>query len=291
MPSRAAAIAARHGRRGPRAAEPLAPRRGPRRADRRVARRVGRRRLRAGARAARPAPTGTGGWRRRPPASSPSPSTTPTCWCCRDEPLGPPVAAAGTLAVLVWRLGTGPFLDGLRAVDGGALAAASGLAVLTTVCCAWRWRVVARGLGVDLPLGAAVAAYYRSLFLNVTLPGGVVGDVHRGISHGERESAAGCAPWRGSARPGRSCRSSSPSPCCSSCRRRCGRRCRSSRSRSWRRRPRRAGGARAAGRGGSGGRGCARAPATCATGCSPGGRGRPSRSRRRWSSRATRSRS
>src|SRR5205807_8742799 len=31
---------------------------------------------------------------------------------------------------------------------------------------------------------AAVAAYYRSLFLNVPLPGGVVGDVHRGVSHG-----------------------------------------------------------------------------------------------------------
>jgi glycosyltransferase 2 family protein len=28
------------------------------------------------------------------------------------------------------------------------------------------------------------AACYRSLFLNVTLPGGVVGDVHRGVSHG-----------------------------------------------------------------------------------------------------------
>jgi uncharacterized membrane protein YbhN (UPF0104 family) len=99
--------------------------------------------------------------------------------------------AAGTLAVLVWRLGTGPFVDGLRTVDGGALAAASGLAVLTTVCCAWRWRIVARGLGVDLPLGAAVAAYYRSLFLNVTLPGGVVGDVHRGISHGRDTSDVG----------------------------------------------------------------------------------------------------
>ena len=98
--------------------------------------------------------------------------------------VGPAAAAAGTLAVLVWHVGTGPFLDGLRAVDGGALAAASGLAVLTTVCCAWRWRIVARGLGVDLPLGTAVAAYYRSLFLNVTLPGGVVGDVHRGVSHG-----------------------------------------------------------------------------------------------------------
>ena len=96
--------------------------------------------------------------------------------------------AAATLAVLVWRLGAGPFLDGLRAVDGWALAAASGLAVLTTVCCAWRWRIVARGLGMELPLGTAVAAYYRSLFLNVTLPGGVVGDVHRGFRHGRDTS-------------------------------------------------------------------------------------------------------
>jgi glycosyltransferase 2 family protein len=96
------------------------------------------------------------------------------------------VAAAGTLAVLVWRLGAGPFLDGLSAVDAGALAAAFALAVLTTVCCAWRWRIVAGGLGIDVPLGTAVAAYYRSIFLNVTLPGGVVGDVHRGIGHGLR---------------------------------------------------------------------------------------------------------
>jgi glycosyltransferase 2 family protein len=99
--------------------------------------------------------------------------------------------AGATLAFLVWRLGTGPFLDGLRSVDGWALGAASGLAALTTLCCAWRWRVVARGLGVDLPLGAAVAAYYRSLFLNVTLPGGVVGDVHRGIAHGRHTSDVG----------------------------------------------------------------------------------------------------
>jgi uncharacterized membrane protein YbhN (UPF0104 family) len=101
------------------------------------------------------------------------------------------LAAAATLGVLVWRVGTGPFLDGLRAVDGRALAAASGLAVLTTVCCAWRWRTVAGGLGVELPLRTAVAAYYRSLFLNVTLPGGVVGDVHRGISHGRASRDVG----------------------------------------------------------------------------------------------------
>jgi uncharacterized membrane protein YbhN (UPF0104 family) len=99
-------------------------------------------------------------------------------------------AAAGTLAFLVWHLGTGPFLDGLRTVDAGALAAASGLAVLTTVCCAWRWRIVARSLGIELRLGTAVAAYYRSLFLNVTLPGGVLGDVHRGFRHGGLRAVA-----------------------------------------------------------------------------------------------------
>lgn len=102
-------------------------------------------------------------------------------------------ATAGILAVLVWRVGTGPFLDGLRTVDAPALAAAAGLALLTTVCCAWRWRIVARGLGLELPLGTAVAAYYRSLFLNVTLPGGVVGDVHRGVSHGRDASDVGRA--------------------------------------------------------------------------------------------------
>jgi glycosyltransferase 2 family protein len=94
------------------------------------------------------------------------------------------VGAAVTLGVLVWRLGTGPFLNGVRAVDARALAAAAGIAVLTTVCCAWRWKIVARGLGIDLSLPAAVAAYYRSQFLNVTLPSGIVGDVHRGVSHG-----------------------------------------------------------------------------------------------------------
>jgi uncharacterized membrane protein YbhN (UPF0104 family) len=87
-------------------------------------------------------------------------------------------------AILIWRLGTSPFTDGLRTVNGGALAAATGLVLLTTVCCAWRWKVVAGALGVEVSLPAAVAAYYRALFLNVTLPGGVVGDVHRGVSTG-----------------------------------------------------------------------------------------------------------
>lgn len=94
--------------------------------------------------------------------------------------LGP----ALTLVVLVWRLGTGPFIHGVRTIDGTALAAAAAITAVATVCSAWRWKTVARGLGIDLPLPVAVGAYYKSLFLNVTLPGGIVGDVHRGVSHG-----------------------------------------------------------------------------------------------------------
>jgi uncharacterized membrane protein YbhN (UPF0104 family) len=88
------------------------------------------------------------------------------------------------LAAVIWRLGTGPFLDGVRALDGPALLAAAAIFFVTTVCCAWRWKIVAGGLGLHLSLPAAVAAYYRCLFLNVTLPSGIAGDVHRGVSHG-----------------------------------------------------------------------------------------------------------
>ncbi|WP_448612608.1 lysylphosphatidylglycerol synthase transmembrane domain-containing protein [Modestobacter sp. URMC 112] len=95
-----------------------------------------------------------------------------------------PLGGAAILAVLVWRLGSGPFLDGLRQVSGRSLLAAMSITVLTTVCSAWRWQTVARGLGVGLPLRTAVAACYRSQFLNSALPGGVVGDVHRGVRHG-----------------------------------------------------------------------------------------------------------
>ncbi|WP_203911796.1 lysylphosphatidylglycerol synthase transmembrane domain-containing protein [Rhizocola hellebori] len=90
----------------------------------------------------------------------------------------------GILAWLGWRLGTGPFLDGVRAIDRSSLVVATVIGAVTTSCCAWRWRLVAGGLGVRLPMREAVAACYRSQFLNMTLPGGVVGDVHRAVRHG-----------------------------------------------------------------------------------------------------------
>jgi uncharacterized membrane protein YbhN (UPF0104 family) len=94
------------------------------------------------------------------------------------------LAGALVLAVVIWRLGTGPFLAGVAAVTPPAVLAALAIGAVTTVCSAWRWRVVAARLGVGLPMGRAVAAYYGSQFLNSTLPGGVLGDVHRAVRHG-----------------------------------------------------------------------------------------------------------
>ncbi|MEU2664811.1 lysylphosphatidylglycerol synthase domain-containing protein [Micromonospora sp. NPDC007220] len=94
------------------------------------------------------------------------------------------LGGGGVLAVLLGWLGTGPFLAGLRLVDGPALAAAVAIGALTTGCCAWRWSLVANGLGVRLPLPTALAHCYRAVFLNSTLPGGVLGDVHRAVRHG-----------------------------------------------------------------------------------------------------------
>jgi len=99
--------------------------------------------------------------------------------------------AVALLAVVIWRLGTGPFLAGLEAVDGRALLAAAAIFFLTTVCSAWRWTIVSRGLGLRLSLPAAVAAYYRAVFLNLVLPAGVAGDVHRGVSHGREAHDVG----------------------------------------------------------------------------------------------------
>lgn len=101
------------------------------------------------------------------------------------------IAGAAILAVLLWRLGTGAFLDGLRRIDGPTLLAALGIGLFTTVLSAWRWCVVARGLNIKLPLGGAVADYYRALFLNAALPGGVLGDVHRAVRHGQNTGDIG----------------------------------------------------------------------------------------------------
>lgn len=95
------------------------------------------------------------------------------------------------VGALMWKLGTGGFVAGLRVLDARDLVAALGIGLATTVLCAWRWCLVARRLGLRLPLGKAVRDYYRALFLNAVLPAGVLGDVQRAVQHGKQEGNVG----------------------------------------------------------------------------------------------------
>jgi uncharacterized membrane protein YbhN (UPF0104 family) len=101
------------------------------------------------------------------------------------------LTGAAILGGLVWWHSTDAFLDALRMVTLPSLLAAFGIGLLTTVFSAWRWCLVARRLNLRLRLPGAVADYYQALFLNAVLPAGVLGDVHRAVSHGREEGNVG----------------------------------------------------------------------------------------------------
>ena len=103
------------------------------------------------------------------------------------------ILGAAVLGAVVWQTGTGPFVSGVRSLDARTLFLGAGIGVLTTVACAWRWHLVASGLGVAIRVPPAVASYYRAQFLNTVLPGGVLGDVHRGVLHGRDTGDTGRA--------------------------------------------------------------------------------------------------
>ncbi|HEX2131152.1 MAG TPA: lysylphosphatidylglycerol synthase transmembrane domain-containing protein [Actinophytocola sp.] len=98
---------------------------------------------------------------------------------------------AGIVAALMWKVGADGFVAGLRVISAAEVAAALGIGLVTTVLCAWRWCLVARRLGLRLPLPRALGDYYRALFLNSVLPAGVLGDVHRAVRHGRDEGDLG----------------------------------------------------------------------------------------------------
>ncbi|MCR3749448.1 lysylphosphatidylglycerol synthase transmembrane domain-containing protein [Lentzea californiensis] len=101
------------------------------------------------------------------------------------------VLALGILVALGVRLGTGAFLDGLRAIDAFSVAAALAIGLVTTVLSAGRWVLVARRLGLPLTLRTAVSDYYRAQLVNAVLPAGVLGDVHRAVNHGRESGDVG----------------------------------------------------------------------------------------------------
>jgi uncharacterized membrane protein YbhN (UPF0104 family) len=94
------------------------------------------------------------------------------------------VVGVGVLIAVIAQVGTGAMLHGLLSLDGRTISAALLLAAVATVAAAWRWRLIATRLGVELRWSTAVGMYYRSQFLNTVIPGGIVGDIHRAVSVG-----------------------------------------------------------------------------------------------------------
>ncbi len=94
------------------------------------------------------------------------------------------MAALAVVVATAAVVGAAPFLDGLAAVSPWTIVAAVALAAIATAAAAWRWRMVSTGFGLPLAWSDAFAAYYRSQFLNMVLPGGVVGDVQRAYVQG-----------------------------------------------------------------------------------------------------------
>ena len=97
--------------------------------------------------------------------------------------------AAVVLVLLLDRFGTGPFARAADLISWPAIVIAFPVTLVATASCAMRWTWTARRLDLGLDNRAALAAYYRSLFLNQVLPGGVLGDVDRAVRHGTTEAA------------------------------------------------------------------------------------------------------
>ncbi|GGO43067.1 hypothetical protein GCM10012287_05330 [Streptomyces daqingensis] len=99
--------------------------------------------------------------------------------------------AVGILVAVLYRLGTSELLDALGRIDARAVLLTFLFSVPATVFSAGRWVVVSQRLGVRMRLRTAVADYYQALFLNATLPSGVLGDVHRAVRHGKDNGDVG----------------------------------------------------------------------------------------------------
>lgn len=106
---------------------------------------------------------------------------------------GPALVGVLVLATVVAQVGAAPVRAALHDLRWPAVAAALAIGLVSTLCCAWRWSLVARQVGVALPWPRAVAAYYASQFLNSTTPGGVAGDVRRTVHHGREVARPGRA--------------------------------------------------------------------------------------------------
>lgn len=91
-------------------------------------------------------------------------------------------AVLGGCAVLLWLAVDWHEAFGLlRRADAGWLILAVILLTVQTILSAQRWRITAAQLGIVIGPMAALREYYLSQVVNLSLPGGVAGDVGRAV--------------------------------------------------------------------------------------------------------------
>ncbi len=76
----------------------------------------------------------------------------------------------------------GGITESLRALDVPTWAAAVALYLVGQVMCAWRWTLIARAMGMDLPYRTMLAYYMGGMFASLFLPSIVGGDLGRALA-------------------------------------------------------------------------------------------------------------
>jgi uncharacterized membrane protein YbhN (UPF0104 family) len=97
------------------------------------------------------------------------------------------------LALVARWVDAGVVLDRLGQLDPAWVALALAASVAQMAVLAWRWRLTAARLGLELPMRDALAEYYLGVFINQVLPGGILGDVSRAWRHARAATHTGPA--------------------------------------------------------------------------------------------------
>jgi glycosyltransferase 2 family protein len=92
------------------------------------------------------------------------------------------------LAAVVWYAEPAKLARQLAAIDVRWFAAALVASIVSNIFSAARWAAIARGLGLNAPLGAAIRMYFRGMTMNVLFPGATVsGDLLRGYQLAQQQ--------------------------------------------------------------------------------------------------------
>lgn len=106
------------------------------------------------------------------------------------------VAGAALLALVVWYVDPRTLARSLSGVDPWLFAAAVGVAILSNVFSALRWRAIATALKLSFSITSCLLVYARAITANMMLPGSIVsGDVLRSYQLSRLGNPLAASAW------------------------------------------------------------------------------------------------